>query len=210
MTPSRKPRRHHHLSRESIARAALALVDEEGAEALTVRRLAKSLNVGATNLYTYYPDREGIVLGVVALLLAEVEMPADPDLSWEECLYAIGTSLRAMALRHPRAFTLVAGVDFDEWPLVEYGRKIDRLMLDHGVLAELLPRLASLMDSYATGFLLLETQTLTKVPGETWNPLSDSSSPPPLAAYTVTDSEEAFEEGTRALVAGFKLIHGLK
>lgn len=204
-----EPRRHHHLSRESIARAALELVDRDGADALSVRRLADSLNVGPTNLYTYYPDRDSIVLGVIALMLAEVEPPDDPELSWEECLHVILASLREMALRHPRAFPLVAVASYDEWPLVEYDRRLDRLVMDHGAPRDLYPRLASLLDSFVTGFLLLETQALVKPPADAWDPFRDPTSPLPQAVFTVTHSDEAYEEGCRCILAGFKLVHGL-
>jgi AcrR family transcriptional regulator len=204
-----EPRRHHHLSRESIARAALELVDRDGPDALSLRRLADSLNVGPTNLYTYYPDRDSIVLGVIALMLAEVEPPDDPEVSWEECLHVILASLREMALRHPRAFPLVAVASYDEWPLVESDRRLDQLVMDHGAPRDLYPRLASILDSFLTGFLLLETQALVKPPADAWNPFRDPTSPPPQAAFTVTHSDEAYEEGYRCILAGFKLVHGL-
>jgi AcrR family transcriptional regulator len=204
-----QPRRHHHLSHESIARAALDLVDREGKDALTIRGLAKVLNVGPTNLYTYYRDREEIVLGVLALLHAEIDLPDEPDLSWEDCALAIGKSLRAMALRHPRAFPLVAGAAFDDWPLIEYGRRVDALLLRHGAPEALLPRLASMLDSFGTGFLLLETQAITKKPDRSWNPFTGPKAEQAAAAFTVTDSEAAFEEGSRCIIAGFKVLHGL-
>lgn len=207
--PAPESRRHHHLNQESIARAALDLVDREGADALTVRQLAKELSVGPTNLYTHYPDKDAIVLAVVALLLAEVVLPTKPEMSWEECAHAIGDSLRAMALRHPRAFPLVAGVAFSDWPLVQYGRRVDRLLLQHGVPEHLLPRLASMLDSFATGFLLLETQAMASPGKEQWDPFGDDPTMPSLAAFTVTSADEAFEEGYRSIIAGFKLIHGL-
>jgi AcrR family transcriptional regulator len=203
-----KPRRHHHLSRESIARAALELVDGDGIEALSVRRLADSLGVGPTNLYTYYPDRDGIVLGVVALLLAEVEGPDDPDLPWEDCLHMILSSIRAMARRHPRAFPLVADASYDEWPLMEYDRRVDQIVLDHGAPAELYPRLASTLDAFVTGFLSLETRALVQLPAQEWGPLRPTA-PRPQAAFTVTHADEAFEEGYHAILCGFKTIHGL-
>jgi len=207
VVPAQKPRRHHHLSRESIARAALELVDREGADALTLRALARSLSVGVTNLYTYYPDRESIVRDVVALLLAEVDVAEDPDASWEESIIAVGRSLRAMALRHPRAFCLVAGAPYDEWPLIEYGRRVGSLHAWQSMPPELIPELASMLDAYATGFLLLETQALVRTPAETWNPYPETT-PLPIA-YTVTNGDEAFEQGHRTILAGFKLLRGL-
>jgi AcrR family transcriptional regulator len=209
VAPLEKPRRHHHLSREAIVRTALDLVDREGIEALSIRRVADMLSVGPTNLYTYCQDRDSIVLGIVALLLSEVEPPDEPGLSWEDCVHTILGSIRAMALRHPRAFPLVAGAAYDEWPLVEYDQRFDQLVVDHGAPRDLYPRLASVLDAFVTGFLLLETQALVKPPAERRDFLGGPAAPAPQASFTVTHSDEAYEEGYLAIIAGFKLTHGL-
>lgn len=200
MASPQKPRRHHHLSRESIARAALRLVDEEGSEALTLRRLAARLGVGATNLYTYHADRDAIVSDVVALLLSEVDLEMQRGTTWEECVLQVGHSLRAMALRHPRAFTFVAGTSYGDWPLEEHGRRVDALLLERGVPAESLPTLASLLDSYATGFLSLETQELARTTAQAPAFVGGSGS----SALNAPDFDNAFREGLATIVAGIR------
>ena len=69
---SKDPRgnRHPHLNRDSIARAALALVDRDGSEALSLRKVAGELGVGTMTLYHYVPSREALVADIVALLVA--------------------------------------------------------------------------------------------------------------------------------------------
>jgi AcrR family transcriptional regulator len=205
----RTPRRHHHLSHESIAKAALDVIDEGGIEALSVRSLAGALDVWPTSLYAYFPDRDSIVLAVVALLLAEIDLPHDASMSWEDCALSIGRSLRTVALKHPHAFPLVALAADDAWPVVEYGRRVHLLMSERGLSDEMIVRLSALLDAFATGFLLLETQTIAKGPERTWSPFEDSEERVLHIAPALPDLEAAFEEGSRAMILGLKLLHGL-
>ena len=209
MPAKHTPRRHHHLSHESIARAALDVVDKGGIEALSVRGLATALDVWPASLYAYFPDRDSIVLGVVALLLAEIDLPQDASMSWEDCALSIGRSLRVMALKHPQAFPLVALAADDAWPVVEYGRRVHRLMSERGLSDQVIVRLSALLDAFATGFLLLETQTTAKTRERTWSPFADSGEQMLHVAPALPDPEAAFEEGSRAMILGLKLLHGL-
>ena len=127
MSSNATPRRHHHLNREGIARAALELIDRDGLAGLSMRKLAATLHVGATNLYPYVPGREELLLEVIALLLSEVDLSERPGLGWEECVVSVGASLRGMAMRHPHAFPLVASARYDEWPLIDYSRRVEHL-----------------------------------------------------------------------------------
>jgi AcrR family transcriptional regulator len=192
----KKPRRHYHLSRESIARAALDLVDQEGADALTLRRLADSLSVGVMNLYTYVEDKDSVVRDIVALLLAEVEVPADSDMTWEEAVIAVARSLRAMALRHPHAFIFVVLARYDEPPVVRYARRLDRTFVRLGFPRELLPKLANVLDAYTTGFLLAEAQHVALSAGDAGDPFDDDPEASALMRSRV-DMNAAFEEGAK-------------
>lgn len=207
LVAAKKPRKHHHLSRESIARAALEIIDAEGIEAFSLRRLAQSLEVSTMSVYTYTADRDAIIRDVVALLLSEVEHCEDGDVPWEEAVLFGSRSLQAMARRHPRAWPLVALASYDEWPLSEYGRRVDERLVRQGVPDDLLPILGSMLDAYATGFLLLEAQALAAPTQEAAGPF-DLPPEPPAATYTVTHPDEAFEEGIRSIVAGVKARYG--
>jgi len=208
LTATKKPRKHHHLSRESIARAALELIDSEGIDAFSLRRLAQSLKVSAMSLYTYATDKDGIIRDVVALLLSEVVVVEDPAVRWEEAVLAGGKSLRAMALRHPRAWPLVALAPYDTWPMTAYGRRVDEALMRQGLPRELLPLLGSVIDAYATGFLLLETKALATPVASTASPF-DGELQPPAPLYAMAHPEEAFDEGGRTIIAGLKARFGL-
>ena len=185
------------------------MVDEGGIEALSVRGLATALDVWPASLYAYFPDRDSILLAVVALLLAEIDLPEDASMSWEDCALSIGRSLRAMALKHPRSFPLVALAADDAWPVLEYARRIHRLMSERGLPDEVIMRLSALLDAFSTGFLLLETQALAKAPARAWSPFTDSEEQMLHTAPALPDPEGAFEEGSKAMILGLKLLHGL-
>lgn len=157
-TPDAEHRRG--LSRRVIAEAALRLVDEEGPERLTVRRLAGRLDAGAMSLYRHVPSRDAIVADLVELLLDEIEIPAEPDIAWTEGARRVGRSLRAMALRHPRAFELVAVAPSDRPPLVDFATRLRRFYLARGVPSGAFEEIWSILDAFETGFLLLETRAL--------------------------------------------------
>ena len=64
------------LSRDAVALAALELVDREGLDALSMRRLAGELGTGTMTLYGYFRNKEELLGGVVDAAFAEFELPA--------------------------------------------------------------------------------------------------------------------------------------
>jgi AcrR family transcriptional regulator len=94
------------LSRESILVAALALLDREGAEALTMRRLGAELGVEAMSLYRHIADRAALLDGLADHLAAEIERHDGAE-EWPDALRTFAGDLRAVARRHPAAFALV-------------------------------------------------------------------------------------------------------
>ena len=94
------------LSRQSILAAALALVDREGAQALTMRRLGAELGVEAMSVYRHVADRAELLDGLADLLATEIE-PHRGEVEWPDALRTFAGELRAVARRHPDAFALV-------------------------------------------------------------------------------------------------------
>jgi AcrR family transcriptional regulator len=94
------------LTERRIAEAALALVDEEGVDGLSIRKLGQRLDMAAMSIYTYVSDRDSVLEAVAQLLLAEIEVPAD-DLDWRETTIRVMRSVRSVGLRHPKAAPLI-------------------------------------------------------------------------------------------------------
>ncbi len=86
--------------------AAIRLVDRDGLEGLTMRKLGRELAVEAMALYHYFPSKEALVDAVVEAVVAEMGPPAEtPD--WEERLRERFRSYRGLAHAHPHVFPLV-------------------------------------------------------------------------------------------------------
>jgi AcrR family transcriptional regulator len=86
------------LSREAVVAAALAVVDEVGFEAASMRRVATALDTGPASLYVYVADRRELMEAAQDLALAEVELPTTG--SWRERLEALVASTVAALARH--------------------------------------------------------------------------------------------------------------
>ena len=157
-----RPRIHHHLSRRAIAQAGLALIDRDGLEGLSIRNLAHELGVGTTTVYGHVRTRDEIVSDIVGLLLAEVDLAGQPGESWQDAIRRVTHSVRAMALRHPRAFPLVAAAPVDEPPVLDYAREVAKRQRLRGLTDAQFVDSWKVIDGFVTGFLLMETAAIVR------------------------------------------------
>src|SRR5215207_5681391 len=72
------------LSREEVVRAAIAIADEEGLAALSMRRIATDLGVSTMALYRYVGGKEALVLQMVDTAIGDFPFPAERPASWRE------------------------------------------------------------------------------------------------------------------------------
>ena len=86
------------LSREVIVRAGLRILDLEGLDALTMRRVAKELDTGAASLYVYVKNREDLMAAMLDEALGQVDYSATG--SWQERLRAVVASTVEAMSRH--------------------------------------------------------------------------------------------------------------
>ena len=99
-----EPRRR--LSRERVLDAAIAMADEHGIEAVSMRRLAQELGVEAMSLYHYFGKKDDIFQGMLEAVWAEVEPPpANED--WRPALRRTALSAHRALMRHPWATELI-------------------------------------------------------------------------------------------------------
>ncbi|MEU5975595.1 TetR/AcrR family transcriptional regulator C-terminal domain-containing protein [Streptomyces sp. NPDC047315] len=100
--PQRRKREQPTLSRDQIVAGALALLDRDGVEALSMRKLGTHLQVGATSMYSHVTNKEELIELVVDEVYGEVEVPeaTGPD-DWRPAVEHLAHSLRAAVLRHP-------------------------------------------------------------------------------------------------------------
>jgi AcrR family transcriptional regulator len=98
--------RKARLSRELVLATALLLVDAEGLDALTMRRLGQELGRDPMSLYRYAENRAALLDGVSELVLNELPIQED-DPDWKAQLRQIAHNLRLLALQHPNVVPLL-------------------------------------------------------------------------------------------------------
>ena len=102
----RKPR----FTREAIAKAALAIADAEGFDAVSMRRIAERLGAGTMTLYHYVRTKAELVALMDDALMGEIVLPEGtlPN-DWREALTAIARRTREVFRRHPWALVSMQG-----------------------------------------------------------------------------------------------------
>lgn len=94
------------LSRTEILENALRIADEDGFEALTMRRLAQELGVDPMAIHRHVGGRDGLLDGLVEAIWAEITLPPK-DAGWQQALRTMADSMRALAHAHPNVYGLL-------------------------------------------------------------------------------------------------------
>ena len=97
------------ITRDAVLAAALEIIDRDGTDALSMRRLARALNRDPMILYRHAPNKAALLDGVAETVLAQLHVDsADPD--WAGQLRQVARRYRALALAHPHAVPLLTGL----------------------------------------------------------------------------------------------------
>ncbi|WP_409496191.1 TetR/AcrR family transcriptional regulator [Amycolatopsis sp. cmx-11-12] len=110
--PPKRKREQPSLSREQIVSAAIELLDAEGIDALSMRKLGIRLGVAAASMYTHVASKDELVELVVDEIYGEVALP-EPG-PWRAAATRFAHDLRSVFLRHPWIGSLLgeAGVAY--------------------------------------------------------------------------------------------------
>ncbi|MEU9042555.1 MULTISPECIES: TetR/AcrR family transcriptional regulator [unclassified Kitasatospora] len=113
--PQRPRREQPALSREQIVTEAVALLDSDGIEALSMRKLGARLNAGATSLYTHVTNKDELVALAVDHVFAELPLPetTGPEGGakvWRAAIEECAEGVRAVILRHPWMVSVLGDV----------------------------------------------------------------------------------------------------
>ncbi len=95
------------FTEEKLRMTALAIVDDEGLPALTMRRLAEVLGTGAMTAYNYVDGRNGLEALIVGAVMAEVSLPGKPAKGWEDDVRTIATAPWRTVRRPPNVIPLI-------------------------------------------------------------------------------------------------------
>ena len=99
--PERQSGRRRSLDRDAVVDAALRVLDAEGLDAVTIRRVAQELGTSGTALYTYVRDKDELVELLLDRVIGEVDISSIPsDLPWQEQVRAIAREIRRVFASH--------------------------------------------------------------------------------------------------------------
>jgi AcrR family transcriptional regulator len=101
------PVRRSTLRRQDVLATALRLIDADGVEALSMRRMGKALGRDPMRLYRFAASKEELLDGVVELVLNELQVPAAEAGTWEEVLRRTAHAYRDITLAHPHVVPLL-------------------------------------------------------------------------------------------------------
>ncbi|MFI5778949.1 TetR/AcrR family transcriptional regulator C-terminal domain-containing protein [Nocardia sp. NPDC051570] len=94
------------VTRETVLAAALEIVDRDGVDGLSMRRLADAVGRDPMVIYRHVPNKAAVLDGVAEVVFAQLSVDVtDPD--WMAQLRSVARDFRKLALEHPRAVPLM-------------------------------------------------------------------------------------------------------
>lgn len=170
MNKKRSPTRQT-LSRDHIEQRALALIDREGMEAFSMRRLGEAVGCEAMSLYHHYPNKAHVLDALVDRVLSGIRIP-QRDLSPYERLRQLAHRWRAMARSHARFYPWLALHRWNSRIGVTFLGEILSCFLDAGLSEEQAARGFRVLGYYMLGATLDETSGYAHGPSSL-SPISD-------------------------------------
>lgn len=191
---TRRPR----FTRDEIAAAALAIADQEGFDAVSMRRLARELGSGTMSLYHYLRTKDDLLALMDDALMGELLIPDDELPSgWREALTAIAYRTRDAWLRHPWALETVRSGRFGPNVMRHVEQSLEAVS-DTGLDPIGKLEVIGMVDDYVLGFCISD--------GAVGQPLNDDDETPESEAidslldYVAAQLESGEFPHTRAVV----------
>ena len=214
-SPSRQRRgsagkhRRTPLSRRSIVTSAIVLIEREGPDALSMRRLGKRLGVEAMALYHHFTSRDELIAAIADDLLAPLDdLPPTDD--WTEACRRFATALRNVAVEHPATFRLVGLQPFDSPAALRPVERLLQVLVRDGFSPARALAIYRSVVSYARGYALAEatgfTVDATQLSGRRRLSALPRDEFPVLAAradeLTALDADQGYTLGLDAILRG--------
>jgi TetR/AcrR family tetracycline transcriptional repressor len=198
------------IDRELVVRTALRLLDEDGLDRLSLRRLAAELQVKAPALYWHFESKRALMDHMVDVILSPalpgLDAPADPA-DWPEWLARTADVLRSRLLAHPDGARLALGANL--YRAVALRRIVERAIeVLHGAgfgLADA-SRAAGTFIWFVVG-RTVEEQTLPDRESIRRGTAESSILARAMAERTAPDDQEvSFRFGVRIQIAGMQAL----
>jgi AcrR family transcriptional regulator len=143
------------LSRERVLEAAVALADESGSEALSMRKLGEALGVEAMSLYHHVASKDDLLDGMIDVVFSEIALPADCD-DWKRAMRERALSARRVLSRHGWAIRFMDSRTSPGPATLRHHDAVLGCLRNAGFSVPLAASALSVLDSYIHGFAFQE------------------------------------------------------
>ncbi|MFI9242545.1 TetR/AcrR family transcriptional regulator C-terminal domain-containing protein [Streptomyces sp. NPDC053086] len=213
------PEKRAPLDRRRVADTALRLLNEVGLEGLTLRAIARELDVKAPALYWHFKDKQALLDEMATEMYRRMVAGAtlDPADTWRERLLKANRGLRAVLLGYRDGAKVYSGSRFTG---VDHAREMEatlRLLTEAGFTLADAVRAARTTHMYTLGFVT-EEQGVQPLPDERREGYDVEERARRMAEYPLAAEagkllfdgyDEQFEEGLQLLITGIAARYGI-
>lgn len=160
------------LTKEGIALKALQLIERDGLDGFSFRKLAADLKCEAMSIYYHFPSKAHLFDALVAHCLREVQWPSDQE-PWRSALRHGFTEFRRIAHRYPAFFSFMALYRMNSADGLDMLEKTLGIFRRGGFSSEQSAKYFRLLSYYVVGAALDETSGYAKGPSAA-EPLPDA------------------------------------
>lgn len=208
MTPHPSKGGRAPLTREKIIEKAVEILDTEGVEGLSMRRLGVALGVEAMALYHYFPNKEAILDGVAAHIITETgeALPLE-SADWKTVMLSGPASAGRAIAAHPKAGWLFLGRKYSTTQSLQMLESPLAILRSAGFEGQELVDAAHAIFAYTAGWYLLSSGQGGSWSGVDDEAVADAAEATPLAASLapeLRDWSRGMEEGLLALLDGLE------
>ncbi|NDU71247.1 TetR family transcriptional regulator [Actinomadura sp. DSM 109109] len=203
------------LTRARIVEAAVDLIEREGADMLSMRRVAAELDVAVMSLYNHVPNKAALLEGVAEYVVANLALPDDPSEPWQARARALVRAFRKVAHDNPRCMSIVLTHKVDTPVGLRPAERALALADAAGFDGQTAVRIMRALIAYALGAQMREIAMakmmghLDETGAESWTRLDPEEFPHVLAfgpALAEDDPETDFEFGLDLLIAALEAL----
>ncbi len=203
------------LTRDEIVAAGIALLDRDGADALSMRRLGQELGAGATSLYWHVKNKDQLLDLILDSVIGEVMDEIAPAEGWQDRLAELARAVRRVVVRHRHVAPLLGERPTLGPKALDAAEYTMAILRDAGFDDRTTSLASGALINYAAGFAMFES----KNPGGAESPEAKAQAeaimayfrglPPDrypnmlaIAGEHITDDDQ-FEYGLERLLDGF-------
>jgi len=150
------------ISKRATLVVALRIIDEEGLDALSIRRLARELDVNGASLYHHFQNKDEILRGAALLALEEGRKLKPADVDWRDWFLDQSRFYRRVLLDHPALVTVILMQNPHRIAMEFYDYAV-RILLESGVPRHTIIPLLESMEAFTFGSVLYATAATSDV-----------------------------------------------